>query len=306
VSRIAETLHISCTEHIDAAASLYLTTNDCTPTTDTTIPLAPSHYDKISRGDWDKLDPTCTLCDWYRRVIGSLTWIAMCCRPDIAFATHYLSRFQQNMGSVHIAAAKHLLVYLVHTRTLGLLFTAKTATDFGPSTTPSDSLQLYHDATFAGEPSDSSSVSGVLAFINGTPIYWHVSKVSYVTRSSTESELWGADDALIFLEHTRTLRTAATALSPTLAKRLYEPCCTLTDNSALRDMICSADDGVTRTMRHIRTRIHRLRDASRRGIMLSSWIPARAMYADILTKVVPAPLFLRLRAFLVQPNPTKS
>ena len=222
----------------------------------------------------------------------------MCCLPDIAFAIHYLSRFQQSLGDVHIAAAKHLLVYLVHTRHLGLLFSATTISNFGPTNMASDGLQLYHDATFAGEPSDSSSVSGVLAFLNGTPIYWHVGKVSYVTRSSTESELWGADDALAFLEQTRRLRTAAATLSPTLALRLAEPCCTFTDNSALRDMLCSADDGVTRTMRHIRTRIHRLRDASRNNILRSTWIPAQAMYADLLTKVNPAPLVSRLRSFM--------
>ena len=179
------------------------------PPTDTSIPLASSHYDKISKAEWTALDPSS-------------------------------SEYECNPSVIRIAAAKHHLVYLVHTRHLGLLFSTTAISNFGPTNMASDSLQLYHDATFACEPSDSSSVAGVLAFLDGTPIYWHVSNVSYVTRSSTESELWGADDASAFLELTRLRRAAAATLSPTLAARLAEPCCTFTDNPALRDMLWHA------------------------------------------------------------------
>jgi hypothetical protein len=65
----------------------------------------------------------------------------------------------------------------------------------------------------------------------------------------------------------------------------------LTDNSALSDIVASVDDKVNRTLRHIRSRIHRLREAVRRGYIRSSWIRKEAMLADVLTKCMQAPSF---------------
>ena len=60
----------------------------------------------------------------YRKLIGALTWIAIVSRPDIAFATTYLTWFNANPGPTHWKAAKHVLWYLNGTKqhylTLGL------------------------------------------------------------------------------------------------------------------------------------------------------------------------------------------
>jgi hypothetical protein len=136
------------------------------------------------------------------------------------------------------------------------------------------------DATFAGEPVDSSSVAGILVLLNGSPVAWHVSKVKYMCRSSTDSELHGCDDAFHYLEITDRLRASLAQLSPLLAARLTRPVCVFTDNSGLRDIAMSPDDAVRRTLRHVRTRVHRIRDAVRAGAMSSRWVPACDQLAE--------------------------
>jgi hypothetical protein len=116
--------------------------------------------------------------------MGVTIWIASRCRPDIAFATHFLSRSMCAPTTTHILAAVHLLRYLRGTHSHGLFFRVA-----GTSGEIKRELIIYHDATFAGDPIDSSSIAAFVVFLNGTPVDWHVRKVPYVARSSTDAEL---------------------------------------------------------------------------------------------------------------------
>ena len=48
----------------------------------------------------------------YISVVGSLMYLAVTTRPDIAYAAGVLARFNSNPGSAHWQAAKHVLRYL--------------------------------------------------------------------------------------------------------------------------------------------------------------------------------------------------
>jgi hypothetical protein len=158
---------------------------------------------------------------------------------------------------------------------------------------------MYHDASYAGEPLDSSSVAGALGFINGTPWIWRVTKVTYVARSSTESELYALDDGLMILETHLDLFVALADLDCVHGIRFARPLGCVTDNRALRDIISSVDDDIGRSLRHLRTRVHRTRHAVRSGLIASIWCPGPEQLADILTKCLHSPLFLDLRASVV-------
>jgi hypothetical protein len=127
--------------------------------------------------------------------LGSVNWVASRCRTDVAFAAHYLSRFLAAPTVEHVHASAHLLRSLGHTRALGLRFSTiqQGRVTAGPT---SGSLTVYRDATFTSDQADSSSVAGVVAYLSETPVYWHVSRISYVARCSTDLELWVCDDAL--------------------------------------------------------------------------------------------------------------
>jgi hypothetical protein len=164
-------------------------------------------------------------------------------------------------------------------------------------------MTIYHDATFAADPHDSSSVCGVIVFLHGAPMFWHVSRVAYVARSSTDAEMWGCDDALHYVETFCPLLSDLALVSDVMRPSLDLPYPILTDNSALTDIVASVDDKVNRTLRHIRSRVHRLREAVRAGYIRSAWIRKEEMLADVLTKCMHAPSFLQFRDKLVVAAP---
>ena len=57
----------------------------------------------------------------FRQLLGSLLWIARCTRPDITFATVYMSHFCAAYSSTHFGALKRVLKYLYHSRSVKLV-----------------------------------------------------------------------------------------------------------------------------------------------------------------------------------------
>ena len=60
----------------------------------------------------------------YRQVLGSIRYLVSCTRPDLSFATGYLSRFMENPGVNHWKALKRVLQYLKYTRDMELTYTS--------------------------------------------------------------------------------------------------------------------------------------------------------------------------------------
>ena len=56
----------------------------------------------------------------YRGLVGSISYLALTTRPDLAFSAHLLSRFLCNPGLAHWQAARHVLRYLKGTSEVGL------------------------------------------------------------------------------------------------------------------------------------------------------------------------------------------
>ncbi|SDA04038.1 BZ3500_MvSof-1268-A1-R1_C099g00545 [Microbotryum saponariae] len=85
--------------------------------------LARFHFDTTTRGTTVPMTPGLSLTaipgqgterirSWYLQAIGSLLYISLGTRPDIAFAVSYLARFANNPGRRHWIAVKHILRYL--------------------------------------------------------------------------------------------------------------------------------------------------------------------------------------------------
>ena len=58
----------------------------------------------------------------YEKAVGSLMYLMVCTRPDIALAMGKVSRYMSNPGKVHWEAVKWILRYLESTKDFGLLF----------------------------------------------------------------------------------------------------------------------------------------------------------------------------------------
>ena len=74
----------------------------------------------------------------YLSAVGSLQYLAMMTRPDIAHSVAYLARFNSNPGPKHWEALKHLLCYVKGTLEHKLTYSGDKAGD-EPFVTYSDS-----------------------------------------------------------------------------------------------------------------------------------------------------------------------
>ncbi|TKC11879.1 hypothetical protein FA727_23680, partial [Robertmurraya kyonggiensis] len=110
----------------------------------------------------------------YSSALGSLSYAQTCTRPDLAFVTNVLSRYQEEPGIEHWKLVKKAFRYVQGTK--GLMLTYRR----------SDSLEIkgYADADYAGDEDDRKSTTGYIFMLAEGAISWRSSKQP-VTASST-------------------------------------------------------------------------------------------------------------------------
>lgn len=101
----------------------------------------------------------------YQNLIGSLMYLAVSTRPDIAHAVSVLSQFNACYGKQHWAAAKRVLRYLKGTQNWGLYF-SKTA----------KGLEGFADADWGASVEDRRSYTGYVFTFENSAISWKSSK----------------------------------------------------------------------------------------------------------------------------------
>jgi hypothetical protein len=95
----------------------------------------------------------------YASVVGSLIYAQVCTRPNLAFVTGMLGRYQKNPGKPHEDGAKKALRYLQGTKCLMLMYEKSDAP-----------LEIvgYSDLDFTGCLDTEKSTSGyIFILING-------------------------------------------------------------------------------------------------------------------------------------------
>jgi hypothetical protein len=201
----------------------------------------------------------------YRQMIGSLMFLAQYARPDISYAVSALSQFNKDPSIHHFRAVKHLLRYIQATKDLSIVFNGNF----------SNSLIGYSDASYANNPDDRKSTSGILFFIANGIISFQSSKQSVIAMSTMESEYMAlseaAKEAIFLLKLLRSLKFDAN--QPVLIK---------TDSE-------SALDHVKNNVKHARTkhidiRHHFIRSACSDGHVTLQHVPSASQIADVLTK----------------------
>ncbi|POM58513.1 LOW QUALITY PROTEIN: Integrase catalytic core protein [Phytophthora palmivora] len=120
----------------------------------------------------------------YRAVIGSLMYLMLDTRPDLAYLVRECSQFLENPGILHWRAAKCGLRYLKDTMNWGLrLGGAKWSEQ-----KLNDHLKAFADADFANRVDDRKSIAGYLTQLCGSTISWSSQTEKTVALHTTEAE----------------------------------------------------------------------------------------------------------------------
>jgi hypothetical protein len=112
----------------------------------------------------------------YMSIIGSVQYIAVVTRPDIAFAASTLARFKSCPTNHLMNCAKRLLRYLNATKDLVLRYDCS-------QTNNGSGIYGYSDADFAGCSKTSKSTSGIAILHQGQPVFWRSKRQPIVTKA---------------------------------------------------------------------------------------------------------------------------
>lgn len=242
---------------------------DCNPVQ---LPLDAKHPFGLDTIPYDEIP---NLPTRYRKIVGELLYLAVCTRPDIAYAVNTLTRHSAHPTPRYYAAAKHLLRYLSGTLTYRSHYGGDRA---------DEGLREYCDADWASTPEDRLSISGYTWFFAGGLIA-HVSKKQTThVLSSTEAEYMAVTHALQEGIWIKSLFTA-------LRVPLLLPIILYMDNTGAISLSKEAKNNIR--SKHINIQYHFIREYIENGIFSPFWLPSHKNITDILTKALPCPLFLQ-------------
>jgi hypothetical protein len=227
----------------------------------------------------------------FMEITGTLMYAAISTRPDIAHAVHYLSANMIAPTARHMQAAERVLRYLAGSRDVGLVFGSRNG---GAAADSCGSVVVeccaYADADWAGDRSDRKSISGWVAKVNGDPISWSSKKQRVVALSTCEAELYAEAAAMQEVLWVRGM-LAELGLGSESASTVYG------DNQST---IAVSKNGVKgERTKHVDVKYHFVNDTIERQLVQLQWIPTAEQQADLFTKALAAPVFLRLRKELM-------
>ena len=215
----------------------------------------------------------------YKELIGTLMYLAVCTRPDIAFAVAYLSRFLDNHSHVHWIAALRILRYLKGTPTLSLRYSSKAE----------EALEVYSDADFASDKISRRSVSGQIVKLNGAPILWGSTQQKTISLSTTEAEFIAATEvtkSVIWLK--QLFRELLCEITPTIQ----------IDNQSAIKFIRNPE--FHQRTKHIDVKYAFIREKIENGDVKLDYVPSEYQLADLLTKPLSKVTFQKLRDLIGQ------
>lgn len=214
----------------------------------------------------------------YRNLIGELLFISTGTRPDITFSVNYLSRFQSCFNETHFKYAMRILKYLYLTKNLKLTYTRSDKVEV---------LDCLVDSDWAGDIIDRKSTSGYIIRLYGNVIYWKTRKQKSVTKSSTEAEYVALSEALTEINFIRGLLSEVFKIEINVPIKIYE------DNSGAVTIAKSGN--LSKKSKYIEVQYHDVYDNYEKGKIDIVKIDTEDNIADILTKSLCKPKFVKLR-----------
>lgn len=204
----------------------------------------------------------------YQKLIGSLMYLAVLTRPDIAYSISYLSQFNNCYNEVHYNYAKRILKYLHKTKHYCLKYNKGN----------NEQLEGFVDSDWASCELDRKSFSGYCFIMSGSVISWQSRKQQTISLSSTEAEYVSLSEGSREAIYLRNLLYELTGKLCVI--KLY-----CDNQSALK--LATSPQSNNRT-KHIDVRFHYVRDAIKKNLINVSYTQTQEMPADLLTKGLPS------------------
>lgn len=230
------------------------------------------------------------LCDAdkqrYMQIVGSLQYVATVTRPDISFAASSLARFLSCPTAHLMKCAEKVLRYLAGTKTHKLTY----------SKSDSPTLTGYSDADWANCEVTRKSTSGIIVYLNNAPVYWRSKRQPIVTMSTTEAELVALTELALQVKWLRNMLSEDIRI-PFHATPL------LCDNNST--VTLAKDPIASDRTKHIEVRHRKVQQLVETKEVEVIWVPTEKQRADVLTKPLPRPAFIKLKEQLQVQDPTQ-
>lgn len=212
----------------------------------------------------------------YCQLIGSLNYLSVCTRPDIAYAVSKLARHMAQPTTVHWQAAKTVVRYLLSTTDYGVIYGVSSSSASSSSNTGTG-LIGFCDADYAGDLDTRRSTTGYVFMLNGGAISWQSKLQPTVAASTAEAEYMAAAAAV---KEGLWLRKLLTDLgSSTTCVKI------LADNQSAIKLLRNPISSVR--SKHIDIAHHFARERVMRKEVSFSYVSTSDQLADIFTKALP-------------------
>jgi hypothetical protein len=241
------------------------------------VPLTPGT--KLLPDEGEPLSPEDR--QLYMEMVGSILYLSVNTRPDIAQAVGVLSRFMSAPTDQHLAATRGLLKYIATTPKLGIMYGGGTQ----------DDLIGYCDSDYGGDLISRRSTTGSVFILNGGIISWSSRLQPTVAASTTEAEYMAAAAAT---KEALWLRKLLCDFG--INKFQRQPVEMYGDNQAAIKLIKNNIN--SQRSKHIDTMHHVVRDRYERGEITFTYIPTDRMIADAMTKPLPTEKFQSFRLMM--------
>ncbi len=208
----------------------------------------------------------------YARAIGTLMYLMLGTRPDIAFAVSCLARYMSNPTPAHEKALKRVFRYLRGSSTFVLAYKGELQPLVG-----------YTDADWGGDPQTRRSTSGYLFNIGSAAISWSSKRQPCVALSSCKAEYMGETQATKEAVWLRELMKGLTAQKEPAATVIFA------DNQGA--IALAKNPQFHARTKHIDIQHHYVREAVEEGKVELQFTPTERQVADGLTKPLPRPAF---------------
>ena len=264
----------------------------------TPIPMYPKPIPSKSMGPQNEIEKAEMAKFPYRNAIGSLSYAAVCTRPDISYAVSKLAQYCENPGIDHWKAIKQILRYLRETTTIGL--------EFNFSGDTSMTLRGYSDSDWASCIDTRRSTTGYVFMFNTSPISWNTKRQDTVAMSSTEAEYMAlaasAQEAIFLKMITKDLNIRKMCVQIETEPKEHEQfpdtvreCTEILSDSTGAIQLAQNPTQHSRT-KHIDIKHHFIRERIETGDLGVYHVPGRENPADMMTKALDWTLFTKHRA----------